>query len=71
MSAENLLMLSRNKENQIIWLNEEEESNESEVESGLEAKLPEGTTYDLSKAPNCFDSTKATIQLGNYINGTL
>lgn len=49
---------------------EEEESNESEAGTVLKQSLPEGTTYDLSKA-NQIVLTVAkkatTIQLGNYI----
>ncbi|HHA7379692.1 TPA: serine/threonine-protein kinase StkP [Streptococcus pneumoniae] len=49
---------------------EEEESNESEAGTVLKQSLPEGTTYDLSKATQIVLTVakKATrIQLGNYI----
>ncbi|CAG5255116.1 Stk1 [Streptococcus pneumoniae] len=49
---------------------EEEESNESEAGTVLKQSLPEGTTYDLSKATQIILTVakKATmIQLGNYI----
>ncbi|WP_172934792.1 serine/threonine-protein kinase StkP [Streptococcus sp. 2106] len=49
---------------------EEEESNESEAGTVMKQSLPEGTTYDLSKATQIVLTVakKATkIQLGNYI----
>lgn len=49
---------------------EEEESNESEVGTVLKQSLPEGTTYDLSKATQIVLTVAkkvTTIQLGNYI----
>lgn len=49
---------------------EEEESNESEAGTVLKQSLPEGTTYDLSKATQIVLTVAkkaTTIQLGNYI----
>ncbi|OKQ57236.1 serine/threonine-protein kinase StkP [Streptococcus pneumoniae] len=49
---------------------EEEESNESEAGTVLNQSLPEGTTYDLSKATQIVLTVAkkaTTIQLGNYI----
>lgn len=49
---------------------EEEESNESEAGTVLKQSLPEGTTYDLSKATQIILTVAkkaTTIQLGNYI----
>ncbi|MDS2443137.1 serine/threonine-protein kinase StkP [Streptococcus pneumoniae] len=49
---------------------EEEESNESEAGTVLKQSLPEGTTYDLSKAAQIVLTVAkkaTTIQLGNYI----
>ena len=49
---------------------EEEESNEREAGTVLKQSLPEGTTYDLSKATQIVLTVAkkaTTIQLGNYI----
>lgn len=49
---------------------EAEESNESEAGTVLKQSLPEGTTYDLSKATQIVLTVAkkaTTIQLGNYI----
>lgn len=49
---------------------EEEESNKSEAGTVLKQSLPEGTTYDLSKATQIVLTVAkkaTTIQLGNYI----
>ena len=49
---------------------EEEESNESEAGTVMKQSLPEGTTYDLSKATQIVLTVAkkaTTIQLGNYI----
>ncbi|HEX1322449.1 TPA: Stk1 family PASTA domain-containing Ser/Thr kinase [Streptococcus pneumoniae] len=49
---------------------EEEESNESEAGTVLKQSLPEGMTYDLSKATQIVLTVAkkaTTIQLGNYI----